>query len=38
MRAPLDPEVRRMFSGFSVSINDRLFMMLRDSPKTTASG
>ncbi len=31
--APMNPEVRRMFSGFAVYINDRLFMMLRDHAK-----
>jgi hypothetical protein len=28
--APLDPEVRRMFSGFAVYIGDRIVCMLRD--------
>jgi hypothetical protein len=28
--APLHPEVRRMFSGFSVYIGDRIVCMLRD--------
>jgi hypothetical protein len=28
--APLDPEVRRMFSGFPVYIGDRIVCMLRD--------
>jgi hypothetical protein len=28
--APLNPEVRRMFSGFAVYVGDRLFLMLRD--------
>jgi hypothetical protein len=28
--APLNPEVRRMFSGFAVYIGDRLVLMLRD--------
>jgi hypothetical protein len=32
--APLDPEVRRMFSGFNVYIGDRLVCMLRDHPQS----
>jgi hypothetical protein len=32
--ATLNPEVRRMFSGFAVYIGDRLFMMLRHHVKT----
>src|ERR1700677_5071417 len=28
--APLDPEVRRMFSGFAVYLGDRLVCMLRE--------
>lgn len=32
--APLDPEVRRMFSGFAVYVGDRLVCMLRDHPKS----
>jgi len=28
--APLDPDVRRMFSGFAVYIKDRIVLMLRD--------
>ena len=31
--APLDPEVRRMFSGFAVYIGDRIVCMLRDHQK-----
>jgi hypothetical protein len=31
---PLNPEVRRMFSGFSVYLDDLLICMLRDSPKS----
>jgi hypothetical protein len=31
--APLDPEVRRMFSGFAVYAGDRLILMLRDHAK-----
>jgi hypothetical protein len=31
---PLNPEVRRMFSGFSVYIGDHLVLMLRNSPKS----
>jgi hypothetical protein len=32
--APLNPEVRRMFSGFAVYAGDLLVCMLRDSPKS----
>jgi hypothetical protein len=32
--APLHPEVRRMFSGFSVYIGDRIVCMLRDHLKS----
>jgi hypothetical protein len=32
--APLDPEVRRMFSGFAVYIGDRIVCMLRDHAKS----
>jgi hypothetical protein len=32
--APLDPEVRRMFSGFSVYIGDQIVCMLRDHVKS----
>ena len=32
--APLDPEVRRMFSGFAVYIGDRIVCMLRDHHKS----
>lgn len=32
--APLNPEVRRMFSGFAVYLGDLLVCMLRDSPKS----
>ena len=31
--APLEPEVRRLFSGFAVYIADRLVMVLRDHAK-----
>jgi len=31
---PLDPEVRRMFSGFAVYVDDRLVCMLRNSPRS----
>jgi hypothetical protein len=31
---PLNPEVRRMFSGFAVYLGDHLVCMLRDSPKS----
>ena len=32
--APLEPEVRRMFSGFSVYIGDRIVCMLREAAKS----
>jgi hypothetical protein len=32
--APLNPEVRRMFSGFAVYVGDLLVCMLRDHPKS----
>jgi hypothetical protein len=32
--APLNPEVRRMFSGFAVYVSDRLVCMLRDNTKS----
>lgn len=32
--APVHPEVRRMFSGFAVYVDDRLFLMLRDHIKS----
>lgn len=32
--APLNPEVRHMFSGFSVYLSDRIVCMLRDHPKS----
>jgi hypothetical protein len=32
--APLHPEVRRMFSGFSVYIGDRIVLMLREHAKS----
>jgi hypothetical protein len=32
--APLNPEVRRMFSGFAVYVGDRLLLMLRDHTKS----
>jgi hypothetical protein len=32
--APLNPEVRRMFSGFAVYLADRLVCMLRDHDKS----
>ena len=32
--APLDPEVRRMFSGFAVYIGDRIVCMLREHAKS----
>ena len=32
--APLNPEVRRMFSGFAVYIGDRIVCMLRDHAKS----
>jgi len=31
--APLEPEVRPMFSGHAVYIGDKIVLMLRDSPK-----
>jgi hypothetical protein len=31
--APLEPEVRPMFSGFAVYLGDKIVAMLRDSPK-----
>jgi hypothetical protein len=31
---PLNPEVRRMFSGFAVYLGDHIVCMLRDSPKS----
>jgi len=31
---PLNPEVRRMFSGFAVYLGDRIVVMLRDHPKS----
>ncbi len=31
---PLNPEVRRVFSGFGVYLGDHLVCMLRDSPKS----
>src|ERR1700722_10199530 len=31
---PLNPEVRRMFSGFAVYLADRIVCMLRDHPKS----
>jgi len=31
---PLNPEVRRMFSGFAVYLGDHLVFMLLDSPKS----
>jgi len=34
--APLNPEVRRMFSGFAVYVKDRIVCMLRDHPKSRA--
>ncbi|MGA3047439.1 MAG: hypothetical protein ABSD67_12485 [Terracidiphilus sp.] len=30
---PLNPEVRRMFSGFAVYLGDHIVLMLRDHPK-----
>ena len=33
--APLDPEVRRLFSGFAVYVGDLLVLMLRDRPRST---
>jgi hypothetical protein len=32
--APINPEVRRMFSGFAVYLGDRIVCMLRDHPKS----
>ena len=32
--APLNPEVRRLFSGFSVYVGNRLVLMLRDHTKS----
>ena len=32
--APLNPEVRRMFSGFAVYLGDRIVCMLRDHKKS----
>src|SRR5580692_10977441 len=32
--APLNPEVRRMFSGFAVYLGDRIVCMLRDHAKS----
>lgn len=31
---PLNPEVRRMFSGFAVYLDDRIVCMLREHPKS----
>jgi hypothetical protein len=31
---PMNPEVRRMFSGFAVYLGDRIVCMLRDHPKS----
>ena len=31
--APLEPEVRPMFSGFAVYVGDKIVVMLRDRPK-----
>lgn len=31
---PLNPELRRMFSGFAVYLGDRIVCMLRDHPKS----
>ncbi|HEV2174796.1 MAG TPA: hypothetical protein VGR71_14580 [Nitrospira sp.] len=31
--APLEPEVRPMFSGFAVYVGEKIMLMLRDSPK-----
>ena len=33
--APLEPEVRPMFSGFAVYVGEKIVLMLRDSPKQT---
>lgn len=32
--APLEPEVRRMFSGYAVYLGNRIVLMLRDHPKS----
>lgn len=32
--APLEPEVRRMFSGFAVYLGGRIVCMLREHPKS----
>ena len=32
--APLNPEIRRMFSGFAVYLDDRIVCMLRDHQKS----
>lgn len=32
--APVDPEVRRMFSGFAVYVGDRIVLMLREHAKS----
>jgi hypothetical protein len=32
--APLNPEIRRMFSGFAVYVGDRIVFMLRDHAKS----
>jgi hypothetical protein len=34
--APLEPEVRPMFSGFAVYVGDKIVLMLRDSLKSPA--
>lgn len=31
--APLEPEVKPMFSGYAVYVGDKIVLMLRDSPK-----
>src|ERR1700751_4606842 len=31
--APLEPELRPMFSGFAVYVGEKIVLMLRDSPK-----
>jgi hypothetical protein len=31
--APLEPEIRPMFSGFAVYVGEKIMLMLRDSPK-----
>jgi hypothetical protein len=36
--APLNPEVRRMFSGFAVYVGNRLLLMLRDHAKSGVWG